>query len=862
MKKSITLFLFLVLSVITIQKIHAQEFSLDEYKDFLNQYQNMEAAELYSIWPVGMYEENALSQPVVKYLQQVNDNYRLTNYESMLLEDHNFVVTERLGYHSFWEAFGDVYHKDLPVFISTDAILHSIHKSYDALLMELEYNSLKDVIDDVLLETHQQIREMKDEYSGNDEIIQSLKDADIYLAVPRKLLTRNPESINPVFSDNYDKISKYMTFIESEYPVKHEVFGATREMDYSQFTIRGHYSQHPDLGRYFRAMIWLGRTEIYLINPDSEWIPNPGEPNKRGIITSYLMLQALQHSGTLVDLNKMDEVIKAIVGESDNVKFEHLLELYSEAGVDDVTDLTDDKVIDKFADILESKPYASQKILSQILRSNAWDTDQIVPASAFLFFGQRFIIDSYVTSKVVYDRIIYHDRKMGRLLPMCYDVLFALGNNAAADFLKDELEKYKYSLNLSSLRYLIDSYDDDYWQNTYYTSWLNMIRQLNAPENDAREALPKFMQTAAFWQQKMNTQLASWAQLRHDNLLYAKQSYTGGGTCSYPEGYVEPFPSFYDAVTDLAKLGHDLIIPRVSELPGNNYTEYFIEKLDKYFTTLSNYSDTLKTIAEKELHGGSLTEDEKYFLSTTYSQHTQQGCVVDTFYTGWYSKLFFKSPKDAGNADYIVADVHTVPTDMHGAPLGWVWHVGTGAVNMAVVIAENCEGDEVAFCGPVLSYYEYVTENFDRYTDERWEEEFLEQKSEAARPEFTHLYLADKKGSSKSPDPPSLPVRTTSVEENIAPSFSVTAFPNPFSDYVNISFTLPQKMAYSNVKVEIYDQSGHRVKSIVEQELPATNYILKWDGTDEFGNEMPTGVYMFRVMIGDTQSSGRITLVR
>ncbi|MCB9248138.1 MAG: DUF3160 domain-containing protein [Ignavibacteriales bacterium] len=43
----------------------------------------------------------------------------------------------------------------------------------------------------------------------------------------------------------------------------------------------------------------------------------------------------------------------------------------------------------------------------------------------------------------------------------------------------------------------------------------------------------------------MNSQLASWTELRHDNLLYAKQSYTGGVTCSYPFSYVEPIPAIF-----------------------------------------------------------------------------------------------------------------------------------------------------------------------------------------------------------------------------------------------------------------------------------------------------------------------------
>lgn len=77
-----------------------------------------------------------------------------------------------------------------------------------------------------------------------------------------------------------------------------------------------------------------------------------------------------------------------------------------------------------------------------------------------------------------------------------------------------------------------------------------MIRELNPP-ND-RSVLPEFMQTAAYWQEKMNSQLASWTELRHDNLLHAKQSYTGGKVCSFPFSYVEPFPEFYNTIKSFA----------------------------------------------------------------------------------------------------------------------------------------------------------------------------------------------------------------------------------------------------------------------------------------------------------------------
>jgi hypothetical protein len=54
-----------------------------------------------------------------------------------------------------------------------------------------------------------------------------------------------------------------------------------------------------------------------------------------------------------------------------------------------------------------------------------------------------------------------------------------------------------------------------------------------------------------------HTQLASWAELRHDTVLYAKQSYTTSLGCSYPDAYVEPCPEFFRALGDFAKKGKE-----------------------------------------------------------------------------------------------------------------------------------------------------------------------------------------------------------------------------------------------------------------------------------------------------------------
>ncbi len=69
------------------------------------------------------------------------------------------------------------------------------------------------------------------------------------------------------------------------------------------------------------------------------------------------------------------------------------------------SDLLDSLKCIEFQDTLKNQSFAYQLILSQILISDPLAPDSIVPASAFLIFGQRFVIDSYVTGSVVYDRI-------------------------------------------------------------------------------------------------------------------------------------------------------------------------------------------------------------------------------------------------------------------------------------------------------------------------------------------------------------------------------------------------------------------------------------------------------------------------
>jgi len=311
-----------------------------------------------------------------------------------------------------------------------------------------------------------------------------------------------------------------------------------------------------------------------------------------------------------------------------------------------------------------------------------------------------------------------------------------LGNDAAAQLLVPELDQYHYSTNLAGLRYLIDSYDSEFWNSSIYNMWLDSIRTLNLPSD--RESLPQFMQTGAWWQQKMNTQLASWTELRHDNLLYAKQSYTSAFVCSYPCGYVEPFPELFQRLSELAKTAHDKFA-NISFSDSSLKTDILA-----YYDMLEDITDTLATIARKELAQEPLDSDEILFMQEIIFRGWYS--VLD----GWYLKLIYGpsyTPEwlTGPFSDYLVADYHTTPTDCAGNLMGWVSHAGTGPVDLAIITATLPDANTVAFVGPVMSYYEYTTTDFQRLTDEEWENTYL---SLATRPDWTNSYLADSSGES------------------------------------------------------------------------------------------------------------------
>jgi len=846
----------LLLLLVPFSYINAQSgFNTEQYKTFLQSHQNMNSSQLLEMHDAGGFRnKNNTNYYGALYFDSIAIKYNLTNFEKNLIQDYGFMVSERLSQESFGNAFLDIYNKDLPVFVSTDAILHAFHISYDRILMDVELGILIDRVETILNQLYSSLPQLHNTYSSNPEILQMLNDVDVYITVPRKLFD---ETATAFYSENNAVVDDIITQINGEEGYKtYTLFSENcRVMDWSQFKPRGHYDseQYPILKQYFKVMMWLGRTEIYLLSPRSYPYdcPLPSfDDIKRQTIDAFLINELFDVAGVRPLYDEMEDILQFFVGKSDNVTLPDIQFLKDAVGITNASDFLDSLKLVEFQDTLKNQSFAYQLILSQILTS-PFEPDSIIPASAFMLFGQRFVIDSYVTGSVVYDRIKYNNEKIRRLSPSTLDVLFALGNDAAAQLLIPELNQYYYSSNLTALRYLIDSYDSDFWNSTLYNAWLGNVRSMNPPSE--RTNLPAFMQTAAFWQEKMNTQLCSWTQLRHDNLLYAKQSYTGGTMCSYPYSYVEPFPQLYLNLKTIAELGYN-------KFQNINFSDqYYNERIMDYFDYLGNVSDTLVSISEKELTGTQLSQEETDFLKRiVYNRLAGSGQPP---YDGWYAKLFYMDNSHGQEGllqkNNIVADIHTVPTDCDGNVVGWISHVGTGPVNLGVWVTKMTDGQLTAFVGPVLSYYEYTSTNFERLTDSEWDSTYL---SLSMRPDWVNLYLADASGNSKGTGATLITSVSEDPNNHVVPEtyLTVKSYPNPFNPDVIINFSIPNKLTNSLAELVVYDIMGRKIKTLAKGVLSAGNYLTKWNATTDNGSGVSSGIYLYVLRVGNRQVAGKM----
>jgi hypothetical protein len=271
---------------------------------------------------------------------------------------------------------------------------------------------------------------------------------------------------------------------------------------------------------------------------------------------------------------------------------------------------------------------------------------------------------------------------------------------------------------------------------------------------------------------------------------------------------------------------------------------------------------TLASIAEKELSGVGtpLDSTERDVLDGWLTRTTLTGKDCVRMFTGYFPKLFYRGNNEhAGRRpDIVTADVHTQPTDEHGENVGRILHVGTGLVNMAVVIAKDpSDGCATAYVGPVSSFYQHITRDFKRMTDQEWQAT-LEQDAQP-RPMWTRLYLADRHGDRRDGDAPSLLV--TSVDtESTTTTTDVGVAPNPATSATLISLTMASYAA--DAHITLHDGQGAMIATLHRGGLEGGTHVLRWDGRDASGRPVASGTYHVRAVANGQVTSAAVVISR
>jgi hypothetical protein len=340
-------------------------------------------------------------------------DFRLNADELARFKENGFVVSERLGSYSF----GEVYGRNLPVYITADSILHAWHRSYVSMLEDLETNYLAPTLDEILTAMAARVPEAHKQYGGG-VLAESLKDADYFLAVARSLLAGQQA---PTHLGQEERVAKTLRACQEQQLQRFDLFGREeRIVDFSQFKVRGRYEFGPPAARqYFQAMMWCGRIDRRVGGP-------LGPPRELG--GALVLLDLLERSGKFEQWQRFDQLLQTVVGRTDSMTFAQLRGVLAKGNVKSAADV---KTLDTLAAV--QKNILAGTIGLQHIRGDHYYSFPFGPEKAelprsFTFLGQKFVVDSWVTSKVVFDDIIW-DNKVQRRIPSCLDVAFAARGN-------------------------------------------------------------------------------------------------------------------------------------------------------------------------------------------------------------------------------------------------------------------------------------------------------------------------------------------------------------------------------------------------------------------------------------------------
>ena len=584
-----------------------------------------------------------------------------------------------------------------PSFVTTDLYLQLFHLYFDCMLREIEENKLHAMMTKLSLSMYLKLFQQAN--STDNEEIKSLATYDAaFFAIAYELFTgasigtSDFQTITkPEVKRVMDSKNDFSDFIEDYQNVM---------FSYSLFRPRGHYSRNENLKKYFRGMMWLQSVPF-------------GLDEEISLRRAIVMADALNNEkNAQKDYDQLNVLLNYLMGSADNLSIPQVQAEIKKIGKPLGELLSDANAIATIKKNLDEIGEKQTRIRPKF---------EMTSHNKVCLMPQRYQPDA----EVLQEMVDYDNDPTKRATPKGLDFFAAMGVSPAEQILIEEGQQWKdFKPMLTKMKTRMQEIN---WDETIATQWMNALKVVS----DKADNQPYFMGTPEWDKKNLNAMLASWAELKHDAILYAKQPFgaeCGGGGLPEPVvmGYVEPNVGFWNKAIEL--------LDNTSKLLKEQ--GMLTEKVDDATTRIREEAEFLLRTSEKELRGETLVDEEYDQIKCMGA--TFENISLDLLRQPNQSLMGWDDVQGADKKVALIADVYTA--NAKNNPDKSVLFEGVGLADEIYVIVE-IEGCLYIARGAVLSYREFTQPmDLQRLTDEEWQKQ-LEQEPRKGVPSWMKSIL-------------------------------------------------------------------------------------------------------------------------
>lgn len=677
---------------------------------------------------------------LLAFAETSDEGYGLNAQDRPLLARNSFIVGGQ-GNKQMFVTYEETDYRDLPVFVTSDSLLHLNHLVFDAMLRETETKNLLPVTIELtkhyLQTSIQQSRSvpatLKADAIANVaywSVVARLLRGEVSTGLSNPPASTDADDAAKVKANRAKNIAAMNNLTVSLAPLlaavppdakkladgeialikghkeraASPIFGGAltgvgdrtlplidTRIDYSLLSPRGHYTRTEALRRYFLATRFLSGAPFRTI---------PAHLRRALLLISATDAQSQKQMQTLA------RVMGQFVGQADDRRF---LDFVSIArGIYGPTipasALSDKAKLTTFGEEVDKLP-----------------KPRIAPSGgpAMTLFPAPYTMDSEAMQNLVYDRQApdVGTEDVPRFFALGLDAMGVLGSNRARnlldtftfggsffDFGLKESGYENYDKQFKAERAKMDAVPESEWKKSFYAQMLWSLRPLLTNQSNPKY---KFTQNGAWTDKQLQSALGAWAELKHDTLPKQPVAIEAGGEGGLtevlleeqPQGFVEPSPEVYKRLRELVSA------ERVALAGAGYLSKESNDRLEAFGTLL----DMVMKLEAKQSAGTPFTpgEVEQLRFFGTFLEH------ITLISTEGQAQTM------EDNDMAIIADVatgfSTVAREQRALEEG-VGHA------LPIYVAFERNGRRQMARGATYSYYEFTQPVAERLTDSAWQE--------------------------------------------------------------------------------------------------------------------------------------------